>query len=252
MRYLRGLRCAIVLATVGMSLVFVSTALAERKGLAVEPLSFFPKGVVLGMSVGDLQKAKPDARRFHITRDAEVAAEQAGAKPPQVDLRTGTHLFIDIVSAEADFQGASYLVRDGIVMAISIGREWLPSKNFLATDGEHGKPDQASLRTLRAKVLAECTRRLGGHYRIDAVRINQADVVSYLAPRFSWVNGGVGVAVNCTSEYQDVEILRGSVGVATWLVRDDFKPPLPPAEAVDKQVLSRLAEPLVGSAARRN
>ena len=251
MRYFRGFRCAIVLATVGMSLFFVSTVLAERKGLVVEPLSFFPKAVVLGMSVGDLQKARPDARRFHITRDAQVAAEQAGAKPPQVDLSKGQHLFTEELSTEVERSGATYFVKDGIVKCVLVSKSCLPPK-----DAHLMKPDQsaetvlAGFRALRRKTFAECRERFGDQYRLEAVRVMVSDKVRYLAPRFSWVNDEVGVAFICTSEYQDVEILRGSVGVVTWLVRDGFKPPLPRAEAVDKQVLSRLAEPVVARGKR--
>ncbi|MDI6810008.1 MAG: hypothetical protein QME66_13755 [Candidatus Eisenbacteria bacterium] len=238
MRYLPTFRCAIVTAALAISSVFVSAAVGGPKEAGSEPLSFIPKGVALGMAADDLQKCRPGAKEFRIPKDGEPS-------PPRTDLTKGDHVLIEELGAEAEFRGATYLVKNGLLVCITVSKNWVLPKDW------HLKPDQAvaatkaELRTLRQKTLAECRQRLGDQYRAEAVLVPFSDSVRYLTPRLCWKNDHVGVAFNCTSEYQDVDILRGFVAVTTWLTKDDFKPPLPPAQEVESAVLSRLVQPLV-------
>lgn len=241
MHYLQSLRWEIGSTTLAMSLILVSAAIAGPKVPISEALSFLPKGVVLGMSADELQKCRPSAKEFRISKDAE----KEDASPPRGDLTKGDHVLIEELGAEAEFRGATYLLKNGVLVCITMSKNWVLPKDW------HLKPDQAvdavkaDLRTLRHKAFAECKERLGDQYRVEAVLIRFSDSVRYLAPRLCWTNDHIGVAFNCTSEYPDVDILQGFVAVTTWLTKDDFKPPLPPAQEVDKEVLSRLVQPLV-------
>jgi hypothetical protein len=230
-----------------MFMLAAHTALAAEKAPVMQPLSFLPQRVSLGMTVMDFQKARPEAKRFYIARDSEVA------RPNAPDLTKGEHVFLEQMPGGSDFQTATYLVKNGVVVSITVGREWMPSKEsnkeFLP-DGKRKMPpeqaSQAALRSLREKVFIECKKRFGDRYSIDAVSINRSDMVKYLVPRFSWKTNGIGATLICTSEYQDVEILAGFIGARIWLIEDAPEPLLPAAEKVDAQVLSRLAEPIMG------
>lgn len=248
MRYLRSRRCVIVPAAFTMSLIFVLAPLAGREGLAPKPLSFLPKGVALGMSAGDLQKCRPGAKEFRIAKDAE----KKGNSAPRGDLTKGDHLLIEELGADSEFKGATYLLKNGVLVCITVSKNWALPKDWYLKPNQAVNAAKVDLDALRQKTFAECRERFGDQNRMDAVPIQLSDTVRYLTPRFYWTNNGVGAAFNCTSEYQDVDILQGFVSIATWLTKDDFKPPLPPAQGVDNEVLSRLAQPVLKSSSRKD
>ena len=245
---MRSPRCRmsiVVIAAAAMCLALGLPALPENGAVAAKPLSFLPKGVSLGMSVGDFQKARPKAQKFDIPIDAE-----RGAALPRVDLTRGDHLLGEDLGDKGDFRSAAYLVKDGIVVAIEVSggtvlpRDWNPN---LEQAEQAVKAAQDNLRELRRKTFGECRERLGDQYRVEAVRIMLSDKARYLAPRFCWATDDVGVAFICTSEYPGVDILQGSVGVSTWLSKKGVEPPLSTSVVpVGKEMLMRLAEPVVG------
>jgi hypothetical protein len=228
-----------------MCLALGLPALPQNVAVAAKPLFFLPKGVSLGMSVGDLQKARPKAQKFDIPIDAEP-----GVAPPRVDLKKGNHTLLEDLGDKGDFRGAAYFVKDGMVVRITVSRNWgLPRDwNLNPEQAEQAvKAVQDNLRELRRKTFGECRERLGDQYKVEAVRIMLSDKVRYLLPRFCWATDDVGVAFICTGEYPGVDILEGFVGVSTWLSKKGVEPPLSTSVVpVDKEMLMRLAEPVAG------
>lgn len=238
MCYSRSVKCAIVSAAVAISLILASVIAAEPKGLILDGLSFIPKGVVLGMSADDLQKLRPSAKVFRISKDGETSATRA-------DMTKGNHVLIEELGVEAEFGGATYLVKNGSLVCITVSKNWVLPKDWHLIPDETVTTTKATQRKLRHKVLSECRGRLGDNYKTEAVSVLVSDAVKYLAPRLCWTNDQMGAALWCTSDYQDVDILQGFVSVSVWLPKDGFKPPLLPAQKVDTEVLSRLVQPLV-------
>lgn len=241
MRYVRNLRCAVFSTAFAASYIFVSTALSWRAWSAEELPAFFPKGVALGMSMEDLQKGRPDAKEFRIAKDTD----NKDISTPSGDQAKRDHLFIEELSADSEFSGATYLVRNGALVCITVSKNFLLPKNWYLKPIQVVHETKLDFRTFRQKTFAECRKRFGDEYRIEAVLIQLPDTVNYLVPRFHWVNGHVGVAFYCTSEYHDVTILQPFVTAATWLAKDNFAPPLPPAQEASNELLSRLAQPLL-------
>jgi len=240
MSRLRHVMWAMVAVSWGWTVCNCATALAEANKVNAGTLSFIPAGVRLGMSVEDLQKVRPKAARFHIATDTELAS---GTRQP-VDLASGSHVLMEALEPDNAFQSATYYVKEGTLLCIGIGKTSELPANWAGNPTAALSAHESELSELRSKTFAECCERFGRPRGVEAVWVRVSDVVRYLSPRISWERDDVAVALNCTSKYQDVEILQGFLGITVWLVRDGFVAPLSPAEPEDDEVLARLVAPV--------
>jgi hypothetical protein len=227
-------------------------ALSAEMPAAIRDLSFLPKGLVLGMSVEDLLRERPAAKELTFGFEEKPT-------PGPDDLAKGDHALLEEFKANADFEVAVYAVRGGRVVAFSMEGEWTLSKELAEADllsnlsnvGTYGKACHAAAARLaerRDRILGECRGRLGEEFVIEAVWMSAGKQVRYLAPRFRWEKGGACLSFLGPSDYQDVEIAEGSVKVFVWKADDPIETRtahLEPAEDVPKEVITRLAAPLL-------